>query len=59
MLPRVPLAAGEYKLLIRKEVGLLPCEDPLRCNAMEEYLNVVAPEDLPPMPQALAEAPLP
>ena len=59
VLPKVSLAPGEYELVIKDKKGLGPEVDPLRGNADQETLIVVAAEALPRVPKELAEAPLP
>lgn len=58
-LSSVTLAPGNYELSIKAKEGLAPGVEPLRGNADVEDLIVVVPDALPPMPQALAEVPLP
>lgn len=58
-LPEVRFAPGKYELSIKAKEGLEPGVEPLRGNANVEDLTVVAPDALPPVPQALAEVSLP
>lgn len=58
-LPEVRFAPGKYELSIKAKEGLAPGVEPLRGNANVEDLTVVAPDALPPVPQALAEVSLP
>lgn len=59
-LPKQNLKPGTYKLVLKDKKGFAPGVEPLYGNAyVTENLILVAPADVPPMPAALAKAPLP
>jgi hypothetical protein len=59
-LPKQSLPPGTYKLVLKDKKGLVPDVHPLYGNAIvTENLMLVAPADVPPMPSALADSPLP
>lgn len=59
-LPKQNLKPGTYKLVLKDKKGFAPGVEPLYGNAyVTENLILVAPTNVPPMPEALANAPLP
>lgn len=56
-LPKLPLLAGNYTLVIRDSKGLIKGDT--RRGSVVADLILLAPADIPPMPQALAAALLP
>jgi hypothetical protein len=59
-LPKQSLPPGTYKLVLKDKKGLVPDVHPLYGNAIvTENLMLVAPADVPPMPSALTDSPLP
>lgn len=56
-LPKLTLSPGNYQLRLKDKKGLEnPC---LTCDAWLEDMILVAPADVPPMPEALVNTPLP